>query len=208
MKPSFFLQKNLIIWILIILLALGCAIFIYFIWHSISLSLKASPPLAFLSAYQKVSKTSKEIVDFVNETQRLIQEVNLADKSKNYDRALSLINEARQKNDETRDLAFELSQNLKEMTQSLNQLKSPKSQQLGYEAVALELALVSEFINYSQSMNKFLDTLGLTMAIDNFSNRQRVNESLRNVNQKILLINSLNRDYLNKVVLLNQSLLE
>jgi len=206
MNKIFSSPKNLIFWSLIVLLIIGCLVFIYFIWQYVFLTSRVTIPLGFLSSYQKVAKTSQDIVNFTNSARQIIKEVNSADLNANGERALSLINQARQKNNQAHDLAFELSQNLKNMAESLNQLKTLESQRLGYEAVALEFSLVSEFIAYSQSTNNFLDSLTLAIAVDNFQNRHRVSEVLKNVNQKVLLINSLNREYLNKIILLGRSL--
>lgn len=206
MNKIFSPQKNLIFWSLIVLLIIGCLVFIYFIWQYVFLTNRATVPLGFLSSYQKVAKTSQDIVNFTDSARQIIKEVNLSDLHSDYDQALSLISQARQKNNQAHDLAFELSQNLKNMAESLDQLKTLESQRLGYEAVALEFSLVSEFIAYSQSTNNFLDSLTLAIAVDNFQNRQRVSEVLKNVNQKVLLINSLNREYLNKIILLGRSL--
>lgn len=200
-------KKNFILWGLIIALTIGCLGVVFFIQKEIFGSrFKSSLPVDFLIAYQNVIRSSQEIVKSASQTNSAIKEINIADLNADSEKALVLINQARQTNDQSYHLAFELSQQLQKMAEALSLLKTPETQRLGYEAVALEFSLVSEFISYTQALNNFLGYLHRAVTVNNFWNRHQVSEAIRTVNQKVFLINNINKEFLLKVMTLNKSL--
>jgi len=85
------------------------------------------------------------------------------------------------------------------MAESLEQIKSLKSQRLAYEAVATELSLVSEFILYTGDLKNFLNNLAKTVATDSAVASLNVKQLRQAVNQRVSTINNLNQEFLLKI---------
>jgi len=156
-------------------------------------------PSDFLSARQEAAEVSAKIVSLTTATNEKIKSVNTSDLSGNAEAAYTLIKEARSENSDAYNEAFLLSKNIQVMAASLNQLTSLKSQRLAYEAISVELALVSEFINYTRNLNDFLDALGRALATNSFADRRAVKNRLEAVNGSVNIINSLNREFTAKI---------
>ncbi len=156
-------------------------------------------PQDFIDARKSSSEVSQKIVDLTNATNGKIKSINLSDFNSETDQALISIKEARETNNEAYAQAFELSKNLQKLAESLNSIKSPISQRLAYEAVAVELSLVSEFITYTQSLNNFLDSLGRAISSNSLSERKISETYLKEVNGKVEKINNLNEEFLAKI---------
>lgn len=156
-------------------------------------------PPEFLAVRGETALVSQKIVDITRTTDEKIRAVNLFDFSGDPDKALAFIREARRSNGEAYDQAFELSRDLQRLAESLGEIKPTARQRLAYEAVAVELGLVSEFIVYTQYLNRFLDDLARAIATDSFKDRQVVADSLREVNQRVAQINQLNNEFLSKM---------
>src|SRR3989344_9248214 len=187
-------QTRLIIGISLIAIAV-IAVLIFLIKGS---NKEQLPPL-FLEARKEASLISQKIVDLTDDVNEKIKAANLSDSNGNKNDALVSIKEARQINTEAYDQAFELSRQLQKLAESLAEIKSQNSQRSAYEAVAVELALVSEFINYTQALNTFLDNLSVAVATDSFANRRAAENYLQEVNKKANLINDLNEEFLVKM---------
>ena len=193
-------QTRLIIGISLIAIAV-IAVLIFLIKGS---NKEQLPPL-FLEARKEASLISQKIVDLTDDVNEKIKAANLSDSNGNKNDALVSIKEARQINTEAYDQAFELSRQLQKLAESLAEIKSQNSQRSAYEAVAVELALVSEFINYTQALNTFLDNLSVAVATDSFANRRAAENYLQEVNKKANLINDLNEEFLVKMSIFDKS---
>ncbi len=167
-----------------------------------------SPGLSgeFLAARSSASAVSREIVALTSQTNEKIQEVNSLDLRGDAKRARELIRDARSSNQLAYQRAFELSQYLQKLTESLDTLSSSRSQQLVYEAVAVELGLVTEFISYTQSLNVFFDHLERALVTNLPSDRKTVEEALSGVNERTSRINNLNEEFLAKMRQFDESL--
>ncbi len=155
-------------------------------------------PANFTASRQKAASISQEIVNLTNQTSKKISEANIVQGGNNVNQLLELINEAKTTNAAAYQKAFDLSRTLQEMAGSLNGVGITR-QQLGYEAVALELSLVSEFISYTGTLNDFLTNLSKAVLDQNLESRKAAENALKIVNQKTLLINNLNGDFLEKM---------
>ena len=160
---------------------------------------RESLPQDFLTAKQEAAEVSQRIVELTSTTNEKIKAVNLSDLEGDEGQALALIQEARRTNEEAYQKAFDLSRYLQKIAESLGELKSVKNQRAVYEAVAVELSLVSEFISYTQSLNNFLDTLAKAVSTNSFADRQTAGNYLNEVNQKAKTINNLNQEFLAKI---------
>jgi hypothetical protein len=179
------------------LFALG----VYFFFFS-----KAKLPQQFLDARQNAALVSQKIVDLTEITNQKIKSINLEDFNGNANAAIRLINEARESNAQAYAKASELAGYLQKLAESLADLNSRESQRNAYEAVAVELSLVSEFIVYTQSLNDFFDSLTKAIVTDSLADRKAVEEKLRKVNEQAKKINQLNGEFLSKMRKFDKSL--
>lgn len=177
---------------LIILVTIGYGIWLF-------MKPPARPPVEFLTARQQGTKISQKIVELTSETNQKIKEINSFDLSGDYLKALSLIEEARNKNQEAYDEAFKLSEEMRKMIESLNKISSLENRQIAMRAISLELALISDFINYTQILNRFLSNLTKAVATSNIEYRQSAEEALSELNAKTRVINSLNQQFLEEM---------
>lgn len=178
--------------VIIVLVVLGI-LYVTSLWAS------RGVPERFIDARKNAALVSGDIVRLANDTNDKIAQVNVLEiKGKTSD-ALALIQDARGSNGAAYTKAFELSQNLKTLAESLSDIRSPGEQRIAYEAIAIELSLVSEFISYTQVLNTFLGNL-TTLVLDNtIQNQNIVRADISAVNEKTSSINNLNKQFIEKM---------
>ncbi len=160
---------------------------------------KPTVPASFTEARQSAAGVSQEIVTLTGTVNQKIQAANAAEMQGNTEAVLGAINDARTANAAAYEKSLALSQNLQQMTEALATINSSKSQQLAYEAVAVELSLVSEFIAYTGSLNDFLNALARSIATSNQANDQAVAGALKAVNDRAMTIDQLNQEFNQKM---------
>ncbi len=153
-------------------------------------------PQSFWDARKEASIVSQEIRDFTRQTNDAIAGIDLSEDAVIEAKTTELISQARETNTQAYRKAFLLSQNLQKMAESLHLIESRVLQQEAYQAVAVELSLVSEFINYTQYLNAFLDGLEKTMKSRSPEDKQLVDQVRRDINRKVETINDLNEEFL------------
>ncbi len=163
-------------------------------------------PSSFTEARKAAAEVSQDIVTLTSKTKQTIQMINEAERTGTASQILGLIDEARTTNAQAYEKAFELSKNLKQMTEALSRVGSRESQQLAYEAIAIELSLTSEFITYTGALSDFLNTLSKTTTTGVYGNRQTLVQELATVNAKAAIINNLNREFNEKMAAFDTSL--
>ncbi|MFH1193287.1 MAG: hypothetical protein V1656_03160 [Candidatus Jorgensenbacteria bacterium] len=156
-------------------------------------------PPTFLWVWRDAAQVSGEVVRFTDDTNRSIGAVNMSDLLGDTARAQNLIHEARGSNQLAYGKAVELTQTLQRLAASLRDIPSVASQRVAYEALAVELSLVSEFIVYTENLNRFLDRVAQALVTDAPADRQAVDESLREVNGRAERINALNAEFTKKM---------
>lgn len=162
-------------------------------------------PDSFENSRASASKVSENIVRLTGLTGSHIASINFSDLQGDRAKALRVIEDARASNKSAYDEAFILSQHLKEMTLSLSELPR-RSQGFAYEAVAIELSLVAEFISYTESLNIFLDKLSFAVSSRTTAARAEAQDSLKKVNERVSKINVLNSEFQEKMRLFDESL--
>lgn len=161
-------------------------------------------PADFTAARERAAAISQDIVNFTSDTVKKIESTGQMGTNEGADRILAIINAARSSNEAAYEKAFDLSRTLQQMVESLNNVGYPR-QQLGYEAVALELSLVSELISYTNSLNDFLNVLAKSALNGGGENQKAVSNALKIVNQKANLINILNKNFTDKMIAFDQA---
>lgn len=174
------------------LLIIGGGFLAYFIGTSV---VAFRLPDEFVRARQSAATVSQHIVGLTKLTSEKLSEVNLSDLKGESARALALISDARQANKAAYGKAFELTQYLKELAESLTNIRSATKQREGSKAIAIELSLVSEFIIYAQKVDMFLDALERAVRTNLPADRAATAAALDEVNIKVMSINNLNRAF-------------
>jgi len=186
--------------------SLGVIVIVLGIIYFTSLRSSRGVPERFIEARKNASLVSEDIVRLTNETNEKVAKINVLEIKGKGEEALALIQSARASNEAAYGKAFELSQNLKTLAESLVEIRSPGEQRIAYEAVALELSLVSEFISYTQTLGTFLSNL-TTLILDNtIQNQNTVRASISAVNEKTTIINGLNKQFLERMRMFDESL--
>jgi len=170
---------------------------VYGIFRASSQSFKL--PDKFTAARDEARKISQEIVDLTNQTNQLIKDANISDFNGKSEEAVDFINKARQLNEQAYNKAFELSLAVQKMAEALSEIKQREFQQIAYEAASLELALISDFITYTQHLNQFFNLLTTAVLTNKKQDRQAAAAALAEVNEKIKNINNLNQEFINKM---------
>lgn len=178
------------------LLVASVGILIYLVSAGIAAS---RLPEEFVRARQSAALTSQDIVDLAKLTSERLAEVNLLELEGDTIRALTVVADARASNQAAYGKAFELTQHLQALARSLEDVSSVTKQREGSEAVAIELALVSEFIIYTQKVDTFLDALERAIRFNVESNRAAAAAALDEVNAKVISINALNNAFRNAI---------
>jgi hypothetical protein len=160
---------------------------------------KTTVPPSFTAARQNAASVSHDIVTLTTSVNQNIQAANAAEAKGDTNAVLAAIGDARTANAAAYEKAFALSQNLQQMTQALTDINSAPSRQMAYEAVAVELSLVSEFIAYTGSLNDFLNTLARSIAVDGLSGNSAVADVLKIVNDRAATIDKLNQEFNQKM---------
>ncbi len=171
---------------------------------------QAHIPEAFLQARENAALVSRDIVALTGSTNEKIRTVNLLDVqggAESVQRATGLLQEAKNSNEEALSQAFKLSEHLRALAQSLAGVSPLSSQRVAYEAIAIELSLVSEFITYTKNLNAFLDSLGRSVIRrSTFEEQDAINTALRDVNENTQTINRLNEEFLARMREFDKSL--
>ncbi len=193
------------------MVAVGSVLFLVLLFTSLYFmrsgggSPEANLPQTFLLSRKTAALISQNIVDLTNKTGEKISSANTADLAGDRARASSLILEAQNTNVEASRATSQLAGQLKVLTESLATMSSVSSQRLAYEAVATELALVSEFVVYTQNLNEFLEKLLVSMETDTKVSKADIASSLTATNKSARKINSLNAEFSDRMAKLDKS---
>ncbi len=161
-------------------------------------------PADFTAARQNAAAISQDIVNLTSETGKKIESANQAENKGDLDQLRNLISDAKTTNAAAYQKAFDLSKAIQSMAESLSGVRSNR-QQLGYEAVALELSLVSDFISYTGSLNDFLNSASRSASDESPVNQKATADALNKVNNWVSLINDINRNFVEKMAAFDQA---
>lgn len=151
-------------------------------------------PLEFQIAHQEAIVVADEIVSLSDISAKKIWEISqLADKGK-YGDAINLTKAEIQKNQELREKALQLSADLEIMARASAKISSEAAAREAIEAVSVEMALISQLINYNGYLYEILDilkqrVLGIT------ANYNEINNLIEKANREANFINSTNEKF-------------
>jgi len=153
-------------------------------------------PAAFIEDRQAAAAMSQRIVEITESVGARIADANQSEKDGDRDGALALTEQAHRENSEAYTKAIELSNQLKNLTESLRDIRSGTSQRYGVQAISQGLALVNEYIAYNGDLGVFLDTIGSSFAGPvTDETRAAVDQALAAVNQEAATLNRMNEAF-------------
>lgn len=157
---------------------------------------RAPLPEGFSEARLRAGEISRDIVILSNQTNENLKALSVLDPKKDRTRADELVADARNKNQTAYAKAVDLSLELQRMAESFRGIQSLELQRVVYQAIAIEISLVTEFIQYTKDFNTFLEVVSVFLADGNTENKLRVQNAERAVNQRVTSINQLNDAFL------------
>lgn len=185
--------------VLTILIALG-----YGVWFLVNKP-PVKPPTEFLTARQRGAEISQKVVELTSATNEKIKEINSSDLNGDILKAMALIEEVKNKNQEAYAQAVKLSEEMRKMAESLEKIFLFSSRQIAVKAISLEVSLITNFIDYTQILNQFLSNLYKAIATSDRSYRRLAEENLTEINAKTWAINSLNQQFLEEMRVFDKS---
>jgi len=178
---------------LVVLIAIG-----YGVWFFASRP-PIKPPAEFLMARQKGAEISQKIVELASSTSRKIEEINSLDLNGDYPKALSLIEEAKSKNQEMLNQAVSLAKEMQTMTESLGGISLSKNRELAMKAITTETFLLTNFMQYKDFIDQFLRNLNGAIATSRNEYRQAAENNRLDLNIKAGTINNLNQQFIEQM---------
>lgn len=194
-----FVKQWIGIGIAICIIALG-------VYAGVRASRTGSVSQDFLDARKDAAAVGTQIVDLTRQTGEKIRAVNYSDLSGNADQAVAFIGEAKALNQSAYTQAFELTRHLQRLASSLSTMGGSELRGKAYDAISVELALVSEFILYTQKLNVFLEHLSRAIATGYPADRAATDAALKDANEQGNKINAINEEFLTKMKAFDSSL--
>ncbi|MFA6136330.1 MAG: hypothetical protein WC705_03175 [Candidatus Paceibacterota bacterium] len=182
-------------WVIATIILIFVVAFLMFVFSPLS---KASIPPAFSQARQEGSIYAKEIAVATNEIAVNLNGIgelkDRNEKSKIFDLVIAQI----QKNNQTKEKALLLTEQLRKMTSALPDVTPEKAGQVALEALTSETVLVQKLINYSDLLNQLLNSIKDKLASGD-NNYDSVNKIIDNINKETSEINKLNEEFSQKM---------
>jgi len=186
---------------LIILVAIG-----YGVWFFASRP-PIKPPAEFLLAREKGAEISQKIVELASSTNKRIEEIDSLDLNGDYPKALILIEEAKNKNQEMLNQAVNLAKEMQIMTESLGKISLSKNRELAIRAITTETYLLTNFMQYKDILDQFLRNLNGAIATSRNEYRQAAENNRLDLNIKAGTINNLNQQFIEQMAEFDKSFL-
>lgn len=185
--------------ILILLVSLG-----YGVWFFMNKP-PVKPPAEFLTARQRGTEISQKVVELTSVTNQKIKEINSFDLNGDILKAMAMIEEAKNKNQEANTQALKLLDEMSKMLESSEKISLFSGRETVVEAVRLEVSLIINFTDYTQLVNQFLSNLYKAIATSDSNYRRLAEEDLEEINTKTWTINSLNQQFLEEMRVFDKS---
>ncbi|MEX1013680.1 MAG: hypothetical protein WDZ80_00785 [Candidatus Paceibacterota bacterium] len=149
-------------------------------------------------SYFNILTSSQSLVSLTNKTNEKIREVNEVESLGDIESALIEIEEARDINIQAKRSAINLSYLLEEMTREIQNVESSTLQISLLEVVMIQSRMVQEFIEYTNNVEAFLETLRNELVNPSSNNSNIIENQINLLNEKRSFINSLNQSFLVK----------
>jgi len=186
----------------VLVVVLGIVVVYFFLSFSSTENKEIFLPQEFVEARKSASEISQEVV---NLTSGVRDKIKIADVHSGKEDALKIISEAKSLNVQTHQKIVDLSYALQVMAGSLFEIQPIESQRVAYEAITTEISLISEFFAYTEHLNAFLNDLE-SIALSGEGTTPFSEGNLNKANEKVEVINTLNKEFLSKIEVFDKSL--
>jgi len=156
-------------------------------------------PSQFASIYRSAADYGRDVTELTERTQSIIAEVNAFDTDGRKEEALVKLAEAEDVNRAAKEKAHTLALKLQDIVRILNDEATFMQKRALLGIVDVEIALVQEFVAYTQEMQTFLYTVRLAITSAEYDDRAAVYAEVTAVNERVRRINALNAEFARRV---------
>ncbi|MEK7093711.1 MAG: hypothetical protein AAB903_00005 [Patescibacteria group bacterium] len=149
---------------------------------------------AFIEARMQGALISQGIVQISQKSPTALEEISKLDRAGNYAKALELTNQMIAENKEIKIKALSLAKELETMTKSLESISSDEARDAALRSISNRLAMISRLIQYSDSLEKLLETLKLRFSGVSYGQTTAIRILLTEINESVTAINSFDRE--------------
>ena len=165
-------------------------------WYWYSQSQEAYVPQEFYDARGRAAEISSRIVQLTDASVQTLGLISAADEDGNYRRGLTLITEEVDRNNEIKNQAVKLSEEVKTMALNLGTVKPEKAASAGLQAATTGLELAQRLVNYNNYSQELLAVLQARLRSNGSPGTgERIEQIILKMNQEAEAINDLNERY-------------
>lgn len=188
-KSANWWRKAVYVAILVVILLVGG-------WYWYGQSQTAYVPQEFYDARGRAAEISSRIVELTGASVQTLRLISAADEEGNYKRGLSLVTEEVGRNNEIKNQAVKLSEEVKTMALNLGAVKPEKAASAGFQAATTGLELAQRLVSYNNYAQELLAVLQTRLKSNGSpETKQRIEQIILKMNQEAETINNLNERY-------------
>ncbi len=191
MDVSDFLQKNKLVSMLIVIMAVAAIIFLSYILSTASTRIV---PSKFADARVTAAQHAADVVGMLAVTNGRIREVEQLVREGRKSDALTIVTEEIEKSKDIREKALQLSVELEKMVESIPAIHSDEASRIALVATTKETQLISRLIAYTEELQDLLTDLSFAVT-QPWPDYGDVNDSISDSNEIADEVNALNEEY-------------
>ena len=180
------------------LLIFVIALAIYFVGRFV-LAKPQTIPSEFLKARQQASLIAADIVGVADESSKKLEEISKLDGERKYADAIKLVAQELEHNNQARQRAIYLSNQLETMAKNVPNITPGSAAQKALEAVSLETTLINRLITYNDYLNQLLGILRDKFLGQNKNSHDKITELVSKINEEAKAINEINQKFNDKL---------
>lgn len=154
-----------------------------------------SVPEGFAVARESGAALAADIAGLSNAAVEQLQEIARLDREFDFNGAMIVISKELLRNQELKNKALELSDELSKMAHSLSRIQPRAGRELAAEAIGYEVALVSRLIAYSDTAEELFELLRSKYEGGEFFINNQVNKYIDELNSTARTINTFNKAF-------------
>lgn len=132
----------------------------------------------FIETYEDLAVKTKEMVELSNGVSNNIKVINELDEEGRTNEALNLIDETIITNLLVQDRSLNITSNIEDLLVHISDNSRSRDSFEAFSVAEFYLELIDDFLNYSENVEKFLESLKLAMETNNANNRLRAEQHL------------------------------
>lgn len=153
-------------------------------------------PQEFTDARRRAASTAQNIVLLTAAAAENLAKISEADRRGDYGEGVRLAAEERERTEEIRDAANDLSEDLRDMASGVSEVSPARAREVGFEAVAVGVSLVERLVAYTDATDELLLVIQSRLQSNGREDGLAEIEELTNrVNAEVAEVNRLNEEY-------------